>query len=43
MSWERVLKSFDNPLLIPRRPLETLRDNLSEPIPTPDRDWETTP
>ena len=34
MSWERVLKSFDNPLLIPRRPLETSRDNLSEPIPT---------
>jgi|TARA_B100001939_G_C16930287_1_gene613654 hypothetical protein len=34
MSWERILKSFGNPLLIPRRPLETLRDNLIEPIPT---------
>jgi hypothetical protein len=34
MSWERILKSLTNPILIPRRPLETLRDNLSEPIPT---------
>ena len=34
MSWERVLKSFGNPILIPRRPLETLRNNLIEPIPT---------
>ena len=32
MSWERILKSLTNPILIPRRPLETLRDNLSEPI-----------
>ena len=34
MNWERILKSLANPILIPRRPLETLRDNLSEPIPT---------
>jgi len=34
MKWERILKSLTNPILIPRRPLETLRDNLSEPIPT---------
>ena len=34
MKWERILKSLVNPILIPRRPLETLRDNLSEPIPT---------
>ena len=33
MKWKRVLKSLSNPILIPRRPLETLRDNLSEPIP----------
>jgi len=33
MKWKRVLKSLTNPILIPRRPLETLRDNLSEPIP----------
>lgn len=33
MKWERVLKNLSNPILIPRRPLETLRDNLSEPIP----------
>ena len=32
MKWERILKSLANPILIPRRPLETLRDNLSEPI-----------
>ena len=34
MSWERILKSLTNPILIPRRPLETLRENLSEPIAT---------
>ena len=34
MSWERILKSVTNPILIPRRPLETLRENLSEPIAT---------
>jgi len=33
MKWKRILKSLANPILIPRRPLETLRDNLSEPIP----------
>ena len=34
MSWERILKSLTNPILIPRRPLETLRENLREPIAT---------
>ena len=34
MSWERILKSLTNPILIPRRPLETLRENFSEPIAT---------
>ena len=32
MSWKDIIKN-DTPLLIPKEPLVTLRDSLSEPIP----------
>lgn len=38
MSWERILKSFGNPLLIPRQPMDTLRENLGKPLTRVDFD-----
>ncbi len=32
MSWERILKSSVEPIYLPRRPFEVLRENFGEPI-----------